>query len=141
MDRGQEIPRRLVVTSRNRPELFELTKEILNPMACFVQLTTIGAWLFAVGPGRNHGRLARLRQRLKHSLLGIVAFIGKDDRSRERRQQHIGSVQVAGLSECQQKAGRVAAGIDSGVDLGAQPAFAAPDRLVPAVFFFAPALC
>jgi hypothetical protein len=45
------------------------------------------------------------------------------------------------LTRRQQKPQRIAKGIDKGVDLGAQPAFAAPDRFVFARFFWAPALC
>lgn len=46
-----------------------------------------------------------------------------------------------GLARCQDEAQRIAKRIDKGMNLGAQPAFAAPDRLVFAVFFWAPALC
>jgi hypothetical protein len=46
-----------------------------------------------------------------------------------------------GLARRQYEAQRIAKGIDKGMDLCAQPAFAASDRLVFAVFFCAPALC
>ena len=46
-----------------------------------------------------------------------------------------------GLARCQQEAQRIAQRIDKRMYLGAQPAFAAPDGLVFAVFFCAPALC
>src|SRR5246127_4135586 len=36
---------------------------------------------------------------------------------------------------------RIAQCVDHGMDFGAQPAFAAPNRLVFTVFFWAPALC
>jgi hypothetical protein len=39
------------------------------------------------------------------------------------------------------EAGRVAERVDQGVDLGAQTALAAPDRLARAAFLIAPALC
>jgi hypothetical protein len=45
------------------------------------------------------------------------------------------------LPGCEQKTGRVTTRIDGGVDFGAQPAFAASERLVFTLFFFAPALC
>jgi hypothetical protein len=57
------------------------------------------------------------------------------------RQQHIGSIQIAGLTAGQMKADGVAQGIDRGMNFGAQPAFAASDGLVGAPFFSAPALC
>lgn len=45
------------------------------------------------------------------------------------------------LAGRQDEVQRIAQGIDKRMDLGAQPAFAAPDSLVFAVFFCAPALC
>ena len=46
-----------------------------------------------------------------------------------------------GLARSQEEADGVAQSIDQGMDLGAQPAFAAADRVILAVFFLAPALC
>jgi hypothetical protein len=46
-----------------------------------------------------------------------------------------------GLSRRQDEVQRIAQRIDKRMNLGAQPAFAAPDRLAFAVFFCAPALC
>src|SRR6266403_5519188 len=41
----------------------------------------------------------------------------------------------------QEEGKRIAQGIDQRMDFGAQSAFAAPDRLVFTLFFWAPALC
>src|SRR5436305_1526674 len=46
-----------------------------------------------------------------------------------------------GLPWGQQEGNWIAQGIDQSMDFGAQSAFAAPNRLVLAVFFWAPALC
>jgi hypothetical protein len=135
MDRGQEVPRRLVIARSKGAELLELAEEVFDPMAGFVPFAVIRPLLFPIRLGRNHRSFPGLRQRLQHSLVGIVAFVGNDNRRRERRQQNIGSVQVAGLSGGQHKAGRVAESIDGGVNLGAQSAFAASDRLVFTLFF------
>ncbi len=53
----------------------------------------------------------------------------------------IGTDQVVRLAAGQEKAGWVAERIDRGMDLGAQSAARAPDGLVLAGFFWAPALC
>src|SRR6266852_4032883 len=45
------------------------------------------------------------------------------------------------LTWCQEEGNRIAQGVRQRMDFGAQSAFAAPDRLVFAVFFWAPALC
>ena len=138
---GEKVSGGLVITGRQRPKLFELTEEIFDQMACFVKLTVVRASLFTVGPGRNHRRFSGLLQGLEHPLVGVVTLIDNDDRRCNRRQQFIGSVQVAGLSGRQQKASRVTERIDGSMDLGAQPALAASQGLVLALFFGAPALC
>ncbi len=53
----------------------------------------------------------------------------------------IGAGQVMRLAAGQEEADRVAERIDQGMDFGAQSAARAPDRLVVAGFFWAPALC
>ncbi len=53
----------------------------------------------------------------------------------------ISADQVVDLAASQMKAERIAERIDQGMDFGAQPAARAPDRLVLAGFFWAPALC
>ena len=57
------------------------------------------------------------------------------------RQQVISADQVVRLAARQVDAGWVAESIDGGVDFCAQSAARAPDRLVLAGFFWAPALC
>ena len=46
-----------------------------------------------------------------------------------------------GIARSQEERQRISKGVDHGTDFGAQSAFARPDRLVFAVFFWAPALC
>jgi len=53
----------------------------------------------------------------------------------------VGTDQIMRLATGQVEADRIAERIDQGMDLGAQPAARAPDRLVLAIFFLAPALC
>jgi hypothetical protein len=53
----------------------------------------------------------------------------------------VGPDQVVCFAAGQEEADRVAQRIDQGVDLGAQSAARAPDRLVLTSFFWAPALC
>jgi hypothetical protein len=50
-------------------------------------------------------------------------------------------LQVVCLAAGQEEADRVAQRVNQGVDLGAQSAARAADRLVLAGFFWAPALC
>ena len=57
------------------------------------------------------------------------------------RQKVVGTDQIMRLATAQVEGNRVAERIDQSVDFGAQSAARAPDRLVLASFFWAPALC
>lgn len=58
-------------------------------------------------------------------------------RVQAQREELAGSREIVGLTWSEQESER----IHNSVDFGAQSAFAAPDRLVFAAFFWAPALC
>ena len=80
-------------------------------------------------------------QRFEHALVGIERLVGDERLGLQRRQQGIGSSQVVLLTTGEMKAGWIAERIHQGVDLGGQPALAAPDRLVWSSFLGAPAAC
>ena len=81
------------------------------------------------------------KQGLDHPLVGIEGLVCQQGIGLHLRQQRVGAFQIMGLARRQDEVQRIAQRIDQGMDLGAQSAFAAPDRLVFAVFFWAPALC
>jgi hypothetical protein len=135
MDGGEEVSCGLVITGRDSAELFELAKEVLDPVACLIEVFIIITLHLAIRFGRNYCHFSGLRQRLQHPLVGIVALIGNHDRRLERRQQDIGSVQITGLAGRQYEASRMTQGIDGSMNLGAQSASAASDRLVFPLFF------
>lgn len=141
MDGGEKISRGFVVAGGDRPVLFELAEEILDQMSRLVGILVEIALDFAVAPGRDHDRFSPVKQRLDDSFIGIKGLVGQQSVGCHLRQQRVGALQIMGLSWRQQKSQRVAQGVDKGVNLGAQPAFASPDRLVLACFFWAPALC
>ena len=84
---------------------------------------------------------AGFSQRLEHPLVGIERFVGDERLGLKRGQQGIGSGQIVLLTAGEMKAGRIAERIHQRVDLGGQPALAAPDRLVWPSFLAAPAEC
>jgi hypothetical protein len=141
VDRGQEVDGAFVVAGGDGAVLLELGEEILDEVARLVQGLVVGARVLAVGLGRDHGRFARLPQRSDHPLLGVERLVGDQGIRLEPRQQGIRALQVVRLPGREGKAGRVAERVDQGVDLGAQAASAAPDRLLAATFLIAPALC
>jgi len=138
---GEEITSSFVIAGGDSAELFKLLEEVFDQMASFIQFLVVLTLHLAVGLGWNHRGLSRLLPRNQNSLVGIKAFIRQQDVGLQLGQQHIGALQVAGLSAGEMKSNRVAQRVHGGVNLGAQPAFAAPDGLVDAPFFSAPALC
>ena len=68
-------------------------------------------------------------------------LVGDQRIGRHGGQQVVCSHEVVRFAAGQQEAERVAERVDQCMDLGTQSAARAPDRLVLAGFFFAPALC
>ena len=140
MDGTEEVAGALVVAGGDGPELLQLGEEVLDQVACLVEIAVIGPRRLAVALGRDHGGLAGLLQRLQHPLLGVECLVGDQQVGGEAGQEGIGTLEVVGLPGREREPGRIAEGIDRGVDLRAQAATAASDRFI-AVFLAAPALC
>ena len=141
MDGGEEISRGFVVAGGDSAELLELAVEVFDEMACFVHFAIEITRSLAVALWRNDERLAGREQRLDDARVGIKSFVCQQCVGLHLRQQRVRALQIMGLAWGKEKAERIAERIDQGVDFGAQSALAAPDRLVFAVFFWAPALC
>ena len=141
MDRCEEISGCFVVARGDGSELLELAVEILDQMAGLVHLFVEGTFDFAAALGWDHECLSCRQKGFDHARVGIKGFIRQQSVGLHVRQQHIGALQIMRLARGQAEGERVAQGIDQGMDFGAQSALAAADRLVFAVFFWAPALC
>ena len=89
----------------------------------------------SIALGRDDGGFSCRKQRLDDTLVGIKSLVRQQGVGLHLRQKRIGAFQIMGLARRQQEGQRIAQGIDHGMDFGAQSAFAAPDRLVFAVFF------
>jgi hypothetical protein len=138
---GQEVACCFVIASSDGAKEFEFCEEVFNQVAGFIEIFVILSLHFTVGLGRYNRGFARFLQGDQHALIGVETFVGKHRIGFHMRQQHIRTVQIAGLAAGEMKADWVAQGINRGVNLGAQSAFAATDGLVEAPFFSAPALC
>lgn len=141
MDCGEKISRGFIVARGDGTILFELAEEILDEMSRLVGVPIEIPLGFAVAFGRNDERLSAGKQRLNDAFVSIEGLVSHQGVGCHVRQQRVGPRQIVGLTRRQQKPQRIAKGIDESVNLGAQPAFAAPDRFVFARFFWAPALC
>jgi hypothetical protein len=135
MDAGEEVSGGLVIAGRNGSVLLELTVEIFHEMPGFVHFLVVRARDFSITLGRNDGLFPRREQRLDDALIGIESLVCQQGISLHLRQQRVGTLQIMGLPRSQEEGQRIAKCIDHGMDFRAQSAFAAPDRLVFAVFF------
>jgi hypothetical protein len=79
-------------------------------------------------------------ERFDHPLVGIEGLVGDHDLGRYAGKKYISAFQAMSLPWREMEAGRIAERINGAIDLGAQSALAAPDRL-RSVFLSAPALC
>jgi hypothetical protein len=141
MDPGEKVSGSLVIAGRYGAELLELADEILDEMACLVDLPVENARRLTTALGRDYRGLARRQEWLDHARIGIEGFICEYGIGFHLRQQHVGACKIMHLTAGQEESKRIAQCIDREMNLCAQPAFAAPDRLIFIVFFWAPALC
>ena len=141
MNGAQKVARCLVIARGNGPVLLQTGKEVFHQVTLFVQVPVAFTRLLGRGARWNDDLFAFVQQGLHHPSLGVVAFVGNDNLPWRVLEQHIGTLQIMTLSGRQMKARGVAQRIDCGVNLGAQPASAAPDGLFVQTPFFAPALC
>ena len=140
VDAREKVAGQLVVACRNRSELLEFLKKVLDQMARFVKFSIVVALSQAVALRRNDRRDAGLLQREKNPRIGIECLVREQGVGLQSGEQRIGARQIRGFSARQMKLGRVAQRIGPGMDFGAQAAFAPPNGLIPG-FFWAPALC
>lgn len=116
-------------------------KKCLVEVARFVELAVPGAPPGTAARGRDDGLSARLGQHVEHASLRVVGPVGDECPGLEPWQQRVSAFEVRGLARREVQARRVAEGVHRGVDLGAQPAAAAPEGLARRAPFCAPALC
>ena len=141
MDTGEEDSGSLVIAGGDSPELLELADEILDEMTCFVHLFIEISPCLAAAPGRDHWGLARRQEGFDNALIGIKGFVAQHGIGFHVRQERVGAFQIVYLTTGQEKRKWIAQCVDHEMNFCAQPAFAAPDPLIFAVFFWAPALC
>ena len=135
MDGGQKVSRGLIVTGGDCAVLLELGEEILDQVTRGVDITIECLRLLPIGLRWDHRFLSRGGERFANPLVRIKRLIGDQCIGLHIGQQLVGSDKVMSFATGQIKAGRIAKGIHQRVDLGAQSAARAADRLVLAVFF------
>ena len=141
VDGGEKIALGLVVSCGDGSELLEPCEEVLDQVARLEELAVIVSADLAIGLGRDHSGLAGRGEWRNHPFVGVEGFVGDQGVGLHGGQKMIGTDQIMRLTAGQEEADRIAKGVDQGMDLGAQSAARAADRLVLAGFFCAPALC
>ena len=81
MERGEEIPRGLIVARRDGDgaELFEFAEEILDLVARLVERLIELAGRCSVLLRRDDGGFSGTGQRLEDAIVGILGFVGDQD--------------------------------------------------------------
>jgi hypothetical protein len=138
---GKKVLRQLVVARGDGAELFQLAEEVFDQMARLVELDVERPGLRAGTLAGDHCGLIGGEEPVDHPGIGIERLVGDQGVGGKFGQEGVGAEQIVRLAGGEQEADRVTERIDQRVDLRAQPAFAAADRLVFAGFFCAPALC
>ena len=85
---------------------------------------------------RNDRGLAGCREWLDDPLVGVKCLVGDQHVGLHVRQEMVGPNQIVNLATGQMEANRIAECVDQGMDLGAQSAARATDRLVLVGVFF-----
>ena len=135
MDDREEVSGGLVVACGNSSVLLELAEEVLHQVARFVHFFVVEALKLSITLGRNDELFSCRKQRFDDTLIGIGSLVCQQGVGLHLGQKQVGTLQIMGLPRSQEEGQRIAKGIDHGMDFRAQSAFAAPDRLVFAVFF------
>ena len=135
MDGGEEVSGGLIIAGRNGSVLLELTIEVLHEVARLVQFLVVEALNLSITLGWNDELFSCREQRLDNAFIGIESLVCQQGVSLHLGQKLVGTLQIMGLSRSQEESQRISEGVDHGMYFGAQSAFAAPDRLIFAVFF------
>lgn len=131
---------KFVVSSSDTPKLLESIEEALDQMTRLVTMPVDGTFVLPITAGRNIGkRPCRLDG--FDQFITVVAFVGGHRGSLDSSNQGSPLSHIGDLSSGQDQTKGIAQGIDTGMDLRAQPTPRPADRLIATVFLAAPAEC
>ena len=140
MKKGIESIGKFVVSGSDTPKLLEAIEEALDQMTRPVTMPVDETFVLPITTGRNIGkRPARFDG--FDQFITVVTFVGGHRGSLDAGDQGRPLSHVGDLSSGQNQTKGVAQGIDTGMDLRAQPTPRPADRLIATVFLAAPAEC
>lgn len=129
-----------VVSGCDTTELLEAIEESLDKVSRLVAMPVDFALGVAVAPWRDDGLGTGSLDGFDQGV-AVVPFIGDDCAGGDRLDQGCALRDIGNLACGQDQTNRVTKCIDTGMDLGAQPAPRTADRLIATVFLGAPAAC
>lgn len=140
MQEGVEATSELVVACGETAKLLEAIEESFDKVSCLVSLPVVLARPASVAAGRND-RLSTCGVKGLNKGIAVVPLIGDDRFGCDGLHQRGSLRDVGDMTAREDQPQRMAQGIDTGVDLGGQPAARPADRLIATVFLGAPAEC
>jgi len=129
-----------LVARGNAAVVLDLVNEPLDQIAFLVQMLVVRDGLRSRAARWDH----RLGAELGHGgakFVGIIPLVGEHVFGGKAIDQSFGLADVVDLPRGQNEADRIAEGIDTDIDFGAQAAARTPDRLILVSPFLAPAAC
>jgi len=126
--------------------VFDLVEEAFDQITVFVEGCVEGSPRCGNRPSRDDRLCARSGDRI-HGASAIIAFVGQNMVRTQSSEERVDLGDVVAFAAGQNEADRVAQSVGRGMDLGAQPALGASQRVSfkpifgSIAFFGAPALC
>ena len=138
-DERSEAAGGLVVAGGDPAEVLELVDEAFDDMAFLIEMPIVDGRLAAGGMRRNHDRRAEPGGGAADGG-AVIGAVGDDVPSRLTGEQGLGAGRLVGLAAGELEPDELAQRIDQQMQLAAQPAAGAADRLI-ATPLLAPAAC
>ena len=143
MDSSKKSTGSLIIAGGNPPVLLQFGKEVLNqvPPAVLVLVELPGVLLIRLR--WNHCFHLVLLQAIQQPCFCCVGFVRQQGLALIQKsfQQHVGTLQIMGLTRTEMKTRWIAEGITGCMNFGRQTSAGATDTFLGAITFFAPALC
>ena len=140
MESGEEISCGLLVACGDTSELLDEIEETLDEIALGIEREVAVALDLAVRLRRNDN-FDRAGFEAGDEAVGVIALVAQKGFGLDLSGQGFGLRDVMDLAAGEAQREGIAESIDDHVDFGREAAARAPDGLVEAVFFWAPALC
>lgn len=139
-DCAEKVSRELIVTRCYGTKLLEFSEETLDQVALVVENEIAFPFLLAIALWLDDDGDSRVPQLFDQGVC-IVTFVAKQRAASDAFEQLPCSANIVDVTGCQYKSDRIAQSVGERMDFACQTAPGAPDGLVFAPFFRAPALC